>query len=953
MNDHLRILRVNMSKGKVWSEPLSEAYRIIGGRGLVAKIMLDEVAPDCDPLGPSNKLVLAAGPLAGTRAPQLGRLTVGSKSPLTLGIKRSNVGGPAAQMLDRLGIRAIVIEGAPANDRWYILRISADDAVLDPADQFLGMKNYELVDALHKKYGEKVATITIGIAGERRYKAASIAFSDIFGDPSRAAGRGGVGAVMGAKGLKAIIIDDTESGTVPLADPKRFHQAVKNWVNILRKDISCRLFHTFGTPLAVSTLSMQGAMPTRGYTLGRHEEFRKVSGEMVKARLWERGGRMHGCMPGCIVQCSIIYNGPDGRRLCSALEYEAIAMLGTNLDIVDLDAIARLKHYCDDIGLDIIETGGALSVAIAGGKAEMGDINGAFSLLAEIEEGTEFGAILGSGVVDTAKALGVSRVPAFKGQGIPGHDGRAAKGIGVTYATSPLGADHNAGLTYKIPGEKDGQIDNSIGAQIRAATCDTIGYCLNAVPGGALTLYEFFSELLNARYGLFLTMDDCVDIGKQTLRDEHLFNQRAEFSRRWAPYPEFYRTEPLPPTNRVFDIEDKEMQGFWDCLQRYKERKKVWEVRITPLPSLLIGSGVLAQVGSRAKSLKIKKTLFICDPVMQKTGRFDEVIGHLTKLGIEVVPFLEVKPDPPVEEIDELGVIYQKEGCDGIIGMGGGSSLDAAKALAVRVTHPGPLTEYESLAGGTAKIKGPLPPVICIPTTAGTGSEANTYAVITDSARGVKFIIMSELLVPRLAIIDPELAKTMPPMITAETGIDALAHCIEAYVGELIKYHPYYAALASYGVRLVGKSLIKAYENPDDTQARLDMAMAALYGGVAFVKGLGIGHALAHVLGARYHVPHGRGVAAGLLCFIRANTKACAEAFQDLAWQLERSADLEGALRRIYERLGLPQRLSELKVPEEDLPRLAFEASKDVVNLAGNPVYLDYEDILSLIKELY
>ncbi len=451
----MRLLRVDMSSAKVMEEPLPQQYQTIGGRGLVAKIMNAEVPPDCDPLGLDNKLIIAAGPLAGTFAPQLGRLTIGAKSPLTRGVKRSNVGGPVAQWMDRLGIRAIVIEGKAPEGRWYLLRISKEGGVLERAEEFLGMGNYPLAELLRTRYGDRVATMTIGIAGERCYKGASIAVSDIYGDPSRAAGRGGIGAVMGAKGLKAIVIDAADLSSVPLADPKSFREIVKWWVGILRKDINCGLFNTYGTPLAVRSLSMVGSMPTRGYTAGRHEEFAKVSGEAIRERLWERGGRMHGCMPGCVVQCSIVYNGPDGRRLCSALEYEAIGMLGTNLDIVDLDAVAHLKHLCDDIGLDLIETGGALSVAIAGGKLRMGDVEGAIDLLHQVKEGTELGGIIANGVLATAEAFKVGRVPAFRGLGIPAHDGRAAKGIAVTYATSPQGADHNAGLTYKKLGYKE------------------------------------------------------------------------------------------------------------------------------------------------------------------------------------------------------------------------------------------------------------------------------------------------------------------------------------------------------------------------------------------------------------------------------------------------------------------------------------------------------------------
>ncbi len=949
----MKILRVNMSELKVTYEDLPEEWKLIGGRGLIAKIMNKEVSPDVDPLGPDNKLIIAAGPLAGTMGPQLGRTSVGGKSPLTLGIKEANSGGPAAQKLDKLGVRAIVIEGAPKEDKLYLLKINKDGASLEPADEYRGMKNYPLNEALKKKFGDKPTFITIGLAGERKYKSAAVAITDIFGDPSRNAGRGGMGAVMGSKGLKAIVIDDSGTPAVEIADRARFKEVVKEWVDvILNKDISCGLFHKFGTPLAVASLSYQGTMPYKNYTSGRPEGFREVSGEAIKNNVWARGGKMHGCMPGCVVQCSIVYHGPDGKWLCSALEYEAIALLGTNLGISDPDSIARLKFICDDIGVDCIEVGSAMATAASAGKMEFGSVEGALKLLKEVEEGTEFGNILANGVVSTAKALGVSRVPAFKGQAMPAHDGRAAKGIGVTYVTSPMGADHTAGLTYRIATQKTGQIANSMRFQVQAATWDTLGYCLNAVPGGQYSTYQFLADMLNARYGLSLTDQDVIEIGKQCLKDELKFNEGAEFSKVWEPYPQFFRTEPLPPTNCVFDVEDSELQTMWEKLDAFTEPKKIWEVRFSPLPPILFGVGVVQRVGERAKALKMSKALFLAGPVMKRIGLTDEVRGILERSGVESVVFSEIEPDPPVEEVEKAGKLYLDEGCDGIIAMGGGSSLDAAKAVAVRVSHPGPLTEYDVMVGGAGKIK-TVPPIICIPTTSGTGSEVNQYAVITDTKRNVKFIILSERLIPKLAVVDPNLCRTMPQRLTAETGVDALAHCVEGYVGNAIPYHPYYSSLALYGVKLIGRSLRRAYNNPNDIDARSDMCMAAINGGICFTKGLGIGHAIGHVLGAHYHISHGRALAVSLLCFTRGNKEACKEEFEDLAWALDRSYDLEEALLKLYKDLNMPTRLRELEIPESDIPRIAFEVAKDVPNMVGNPIPLEEPDILKLLKEFY
>jgi len=949
----MRLLRVNMGQLKVTYEELPEEWQLIGGRGLIAKIMNREVPPDTDPLGTGNKLIIAGGPLAGTMAPQLGRISFGGKSPLTLGIKEANSGGPAAQKLDKLGIRAIIVEGATGEGKFYLLKISKDRAIFVPGDEYRGMRVYKMVEELYKKDGGEPAIISIGIGGEKRYNAASISLTDMLGDPSRQAARGGLGAVMASKGLKAIIIDDSGTSPVNITDKVLFKKTVKSWIDTLDKDVVCQLFATFGTPFTIASNSYQGTMPGDNYTTGRPEGFRDVTGEVIRRDVWERGGRMHACMPGCVIKCSIIYNDAKGRRLASAYEYEAVAMLGTNLGISDLDAIARFKHICDDLGIDFIEVGSSLAVAASAGKMKMGDVNSVKKLLNEIEEGTDFGYVLANGVVSTAKALNVSRIPAYKGQAIPAHDPRAVKGIGVTYATSPMGADHTAGLTYRIPLAKTGQIANSLRAQIQAATCDAFGYCLNSVPGGRASIYTFLADLLNARYGLNLTAGEVLEIGKQTIRDELKFNKGTEFSEIYERYPAFIRTEPLPPTDNVFDVEDSELDTIWGRMETYRVPEKIWEVRFPTLPAVLFGAGVVQRLGERAKGLDIKKALVVADPVMKKLGRVSEVQEILERSGITSVVFTGVEPDPPVEVVENLAPHYRQQGCDGIIALGGGSSMDTAKATAVMVSQPGVLTEYENMVGGKTKIKPPLPPVICIPTTSGTGSETNQYAVITDKKRSIKFTVMSDLIVPKLAVIDPLLCMTMPPRVTAETGADALAHCVEAYVGMASAYHPYYEALALYGVKLIGRSLRTAYNNGEDIDTRTDMCMAAAFGGIAFTKGLGLGHAIGHVLGAYYHIPHGRACTLGLLCFVRANKKICQKQFLDLAWALDGSDDLEAALLRLYKDLNLPVRFRDIGIPEKDLKKIEFEASTNAVNLAANPLPVSAHQIFELLKKFY
>ncbi|MFW5930439.1 MAG: iron-containing alcohol dehydrogenase [Desulfosalsimonas sp.] len=948
----MKILRLDMQGRNAVREDIDESWQYLGASALIGKIMNHEVPPDCDPLGPDNRFILAAGPLAGTLAPQLGRVSVGAKSPLTLGIKEANSGGPAAQMLDRLGFRAVVVSGVPADDSLYCLYISRDKVELVPADSYKDTKNYDLVEDLKKEYGSGIAVICTGIAGERQYRGASVSFTDILGDPSRNAARGGLGAVMGSKGLKAIIVDDSGAGKVGLYDPEAFRSTVKSWVDTLKHDVGCSLFSRLGTPFAISNSAGHGTLPARNYRSGRPEDYISVSGENIQEILFERGGKMHGCMPGCVVRCSIIYPDKNGSRICGAYEYETIGMLGTNLGITDNDAIARLKFMCDDLGLDAIETGAALGLAAEAGKMEMGDWQGAADLLKEVEEETPLGRALGNGVVATAEFLGIDRVPAYRGQALPAHDPRGVKGTGVTYFSSPMGADHTAGLTYRQPWEKKNQAYYSLRTQIQSATCDAFGYCINAVPGGKASVYRFFADLMNARYGTSMTPEDVMEIGKQTLRDQLAFNEKAEFSKTNTPSAEFIKNEPVEPTGRVFDVEQEEVENIWDHLDGYKESQKVWEVRIPPLPEVLCGIGAAKNLGGRMRRLKVRKPLLAADPFMEKSGRTEEICTILKNAGIEPVVFSEVEPDPPIELIERAGRIYTQQGCDSIIGLGGGSALDTAKCIGLRVSNEGDMREFESILGGGAKIRPVFPPVICIPTTSGTGSEANPAAMITDKERNVKLVIMSNHMIPRLAVIDPLLCSTMPPALTVQSGIDALAHSCEAYVSLATDYNPYLESKALYAVKLIGRGLPRAYRNGDDIEARMDMCMAAMFGGVSITRGLCIGHALAHVLGGKYHMPHGRAVIYGLMLFVKANRSVCSAQFTDMARMLTGGDDLESALEQFYKSLDISISFKQDGIDSHELERIAFLTSRDAVNMATDPAAPSRKKILELLKKM-
>ena len=562
----MKILRVNMSTLETSFEDLPEDLKAIGGRGLSAKILSAEVPPDTDPLGKEAKLVIAGGPLAGTLAPSCGRISVGGKSPLTKGIKEANAGGPVAQKLDKCGIRAIVLEGAPSDDKLYLLNISKDGAVLEDAEAYRGMKTYDLADAMRKKYNDKIGMIAIGPIGERKAKSSTVTFTDKDGDCSRHAARGGLGAVMGSKGLKAVVIDDSGTPQIEYADRDAFRESLKGWADVIKGDKSLKGMSTYGTPGVIVPLRSMGSTPSKNYSSEPTENFEDISGQAIEKINKERGGRMDGCMPGCLVKCSVVYMDADGKHLTSSYEYETLALMGTNLGIVDPDAIARFDRICDELGIDTIELGSAMGVAASAGKMEMGNVDSAMALIDEVEKGTEVGKILADGVVSTAKYLGVSRIPAFKGQAIPAHDPRVTKSTGVTYHTSPMGADHTAGISYEDPMNDEGQVERSLKGQIFTAMLDTVGYCTLATPGDKKALLGLLQGLINTRHGVNLSDDDMIKIGRETLKAELKFNDEAGFKDANDPAPEFIRTETLAPAGTVFGVPQKEMDAIWDNL---------------------------------------------------------------------------------------------------------------------------------------------------------------------------------------------------------------------------------------------------------------------------------------------------------------------------------------------------------------------------------------------------
>jgi aldehyde:ferredoxin oxidoreductase len=566
------IWRIDVTDRSVTTAPVPETWQRLGGRGLIPRILLDEIPPLCDPLGPSNKLLFTPGLLVGHMLSSCDRLSVGGKSPLTGGVKEANAGGTTALKLTHLGVKALIVEGAPPDDSWWVAHLRQDGGRFEPAGDLVGLGVYETASRLLERYGSQVAIALIGPAGEMRLAAAGIQNLDKDREPSRIAARGGLGAVMGAKRLKAIVIDASRGAKPPLADPILYKDAAKRYTQSLMAHPQTAVYSDFGTAAMTMLCYKHGGLPTRNFSAGQFEGAEKISGETMRELILARGGEgqtTHACMPGCVIRCSNCFAAADGKKISSPVEYETIGLLGANLGIDDLDTIARLNREINDLGMDTIEVGAALGVAAEAGLLAFGDGRRALELLDEIRQGTPLGRVLGSGAVSVGKAYGVTRVPVVKGQGMSAYDPRAIKGTGVTYATSPQGADHTAGLTIRAQVDHldpKGQAELSAKTQVNMAGYDTLGVCLFGGFGFA-TAPGAIRDLLRGRYGWDLGEEALQVLGRETLRLERAFNQAAGFTAADDRIPEWMTREPLPPYEAVFDVPVEELDGMFASLQ--------------------------------------------------------------------------------------------------------------------------------------------------------------------------------------------------------------------------------------------------------------------------------------------------------------------------------------------------------------------------------------------------
>lgn len=570
-----RILRINTRTKDFKFEELGD-YAGLGGRALTSRLINKEVSGDCHPLSASNKLVWAAGVLANSGAANSGRISCGAKSPLTKGIKESNSGGQFAQVLPRLDILAVVFEDKPEADSGFsIVEIYSDKVVFKDASSIVGKDNYEAHEELKKVYGDKAVTALAGPAGEQCLAASTIQFSDPHKNPARSAGRGGMGAVMGSKKVKAVVLDPEASGRGKPADPEKFKAARKRWTDILMgHPVTSEGLPAYGTAILVNIINEAGALPTKNFRYGRFDKVSEISGEKIAEVIESRKGKTkEGCHTGCVIQCSQRYNDKNGDYLTSGFEYETVWGFGANCLISEIDDIATMDRICDEKGIDTIEMGCTMAVAMDGGVLPWGDGKAGIELLKKVGSSDPMGRIIGNGTDFAGQAFGVDRLPTVKGQGLPAYDPRSVKGVGVTYATTPMGGDHTAGYAVatnilKVGGDvdplsKEGQVELSKNLQIATAAIDALGLCLFVAFAVLDTedAVQCICDLVSANHGIEFTAEDFIALGVNTLKDELEFNAKAGFNKSDDQLPRFFSEEKLEPHDTIWDYSVEDLQA--------------------------------------------------------------------------------------------------------------------------------------------------------------------------------------------------------------------------------------------------------------------------------------------------------------------------------------------------------------------------------------------------------
>jgi len=542
----------------------------MGGRILTSHIITSEVDPKADPFGAGNKLVVAGMIPAGTTISSTYRLSVGFKSPLTGGIKEANVGGTAGYYLSGQGIKAIILEDKPEKPECNILVIAADGSIrVEEASYLEGKGTYETEDILRERFSGKVGFMSVGPAGERGYLNSSIMVTEMgLERPCRAAARGGGGAVMASKGIKAIVLQQADHPyTIQYADKEAYKATAKTVNQAIRKD---NVFSS-GTVVLLGMTIPSGIAPYRNFNgdTATEREQEQYNVQTVMDRMQENGGKLgHSCQPGCVIQCSNAIYEKDGTFLTGGYEYETAELAGPNCGIFDTEIVARIDRFCDDFGFDTIEFAVSLGIYLDCGKMPWGNYDAVLELLNTIRKRGSLADDFGLGAERLGKKLGARHIPTVKGQALAAYEPRNLKGTGVTYAISPMGADHTSGSTLGnpsvVPHEKAGQLELSAELQSIMVTADS-HMCLFAW-GNVMEVAEDYLKVLSATFGEPWSMEEMFGMGMETLKKEIAFNRAAGIGPDKDKLPDFFYEEPSPVTGAIYDITAEEIAQKWHSM---------------------------------------------------------------------------------------------------------------------------------------------------------------------------------------------------------------------------------------------------------------------------------------------------------------------------------------------------------------------------------------------------
>ncbi|MEM3830293.1 MAG: aldehyde ferredoxin oxidoreductase family protein [Conexivisphaerales archaeon] len=582
-----RILRVNLSKKKVEVEEYNAdfALKYIGGRGFAAKILFDELKPGIDPLGPENKLIVAAGPLTGLPGPSLGKLVIAAKSPLTGGYGDGNAGTMAAVQMRRAGFDALVVDGK--TEKPVYIYVEEEKGYILSADGLWGKTTFEAEKELKEVHGKDVGVLVIGPGGEN-----IVRYATVVSQEGRAGGRPGMGAVMGSKKVKAIVFKGTKD--IPLADPESYNKLVKEAYD----DIKSRDYYSFwirqGTMATIDWANENGVLPTYNFREGIFEFGNLINGFAMEAAKVKR----RGC-PYCNMACGNVVLDCEGRE--SELDYENVAMLGSNIGLGHLGKVSVLNRIADELGIDTISLGNTIGFAMEATEkglikdgVEWGDFEKVKALIYDIAyRRGELGNLLAEGVMRISQKLGGDSqnwAMHVKGLEASAYDCHTVPGMALAFATSSIGAHHKEAwvIAWEIRTDREGyteaKVDKVIEFQrIRGGMFESLVAC--RLPWIELGFpLEWYQRLMKAATGMEVTLEDMLyNVADRIYALIRAFWVR-EFGQNWSRLmdypPKRWFTEPItkgPHKGRMLD------QTRFDILLDMYYAKRGWDKRGIPM----------------------------------------------------------------------------------------------------------------------------------------------------------------------------------------------------------------------------------------------------------------------------------------------------------------------------------------------------------------------------------